>query len=228
MNITWLGQSTFVVSSSSGVTVLMDPAGPGTGYTPAPVPGVDLVTISHEHSDHNNTSLAAGQPQVIHGLAGNDWAKIDQVVKGVRVRAVGTYHDDTNGSQRGKNAVFILETDGLRLAHMGDLGHPLSEEQAKAIGDVDIVLIPVGGFYTIDGPTAARVLQQLSPRPKVVIPMHYRTPDLNASLAGRLGPVEDFTDALGGIASVVSAGHSISVRRDTLPSECTAMVMAYR
>jgi len=146
ITLTWWGQSTFVFKTSTGLNALLDPTGPGTGYKIPTLDGIDLVTTSHEHSDHNAVNLAAGSPLVLKGLAGNNWAKIDQTVKGVRVRTVGVYHDDSQGSKRGKNAIFVFDVDGLRLAHLGDLGHALSPEQVKDIGPVDVILIPVGGF----------------------------------------------------------------------------------
>jgi L-ascorbate metabolism protein UlaG (beta-lactamase superfamily) len=226
MSLTWLGQSTFVLTTNTGLKALLDPAGPGTGYTIATVAGVDLVTVSHEHSDHNDVGLASGSPAILRGLSGGDWTKIDQTVKGVRVRTIPTYHDDTQGSQRGKNAVFVFEMDGLRLAHLGDLGHLLTPEQIKAMGPVEAVLIPVGGFYTIDGRAAAQVVEQLNPR--VVIPMHYKTPDLTPSLAASLAPVDDFIAAMGSIATIAEVGQTITLERDKLPAGRTVMVMKYK
>lgn len=226
ISLTWYGQSTFALSASTGLQALLDPAGPGTGYKIPTLEGIDLVTVSHEHSDHNATNLASGNPLVLKGLAGADWAKIDQTVKGVRVRTVGVYHDDTQGSQRGKNAIFVFDVDGLRLAHLGDLGHTLSPDQVKEIGPVDVILIPVGGFFTIDGKQAAEVVSQLDP--KVVVPMHYKTPDLAASLAGRLAAVDDFIKALGNATTVTEVGHTITVERGKLPAGRTVMVMKYK
>jgi len=225
MNLTWLGHATFILSTSTGLTALLDPMGSGVGYALAPVQGVDLVTVSHEHSDHNNVSLAAGNPQVLRGLAGADWARVDVTVKGVRIRSVGTYHDDSQGSQRGKNAVFVFEMEGLRLAHLGDLGHALTPEQIKAIGPVEAILIPVGGFYTIDARTAATVVEQL--RPRVVVPMHYKTPDLTPSLAQNLAPVDNFIAALPG-AAVMQAEKTITLAAGRLPDRQTIMVMRYK
>jgi L-ascorbate metabolism protein UlaG (beta-lactamase superfamily) len=226
ITLTWYGQATFVLSASTGLKVLLDPTGPGTGYKIPKLEGIDLVTVSHEHSDHNDVSLAAGSPLVLRGLAGNDWAKIDQMVKGVRVRTVGVYHDDAQGSKRGKNAVFVFDVDGLRLAHLGDLGHPLSAEQIKDVGPVDVILIPVGGYYTIDAKTAVEVVNQLNP--KIVIPMHYQTPDLSASLAAVLAPADDFIKAIGNTATVSEVGQTVAIERGKLPAGRTIMVMQYK
>ena len=226
MTLTWFGQSTFVLKTSTGLNALLDPAGLGTGYDIPAQSGIDLVIMSHEHSDHNAVSLAAGSPTVLHGLAGNDWAKIDQTIKGVRVRTVGVYHDDTSGSQRGKNAIFVFDVDGLRLAHLGDLGHTLSPEQIKDIGPVDVILIPVGGYYTVDGKAATEVVNQLNP--KIVIPMHYKTADLSPSLAGVLAPVDDFIKAMGNTATVSEVGQTVTLERGKLPAGRTIMVMKYK
>lgn len=226
ITITWWGQSTFVLSFSTGLKALLDPTGSGTGYQIPTQSSIDLVTASHEHSDHNAANLASGSPLVLKGLAGNDWARIDQTVKGVRVRTVGTYHDGQNGTQRGKNAIFIFEVDGLRLAHLGDLGHTLSPEQVKEVGPVDIILIPVGGFYTIDAQAAAYVVTQLSP--KVIIPMHYKTADLSASLASVLAPVDNFTRAIGEKARIEEVSQTATIEKDRLPTQPTIWVMKYK
>jgi L-ascorbate metabolism protein UlaG (beta-lactamase superfamily) len=224
--LTWFGQSTFVLKTSSGLTALLDPMATNMGYTLTPVDGVDLVTISHEHTDHNNAALATGSPTVLRGLAGNDWAKIDQKIKNVRVYTVATYHDDTQGSARGKNAVFVFDLDGLRIVHLGDLGHKLSDDQIKQIGAVDALMIPVGGFFTVDGKGAAEVVGQL--KPKIVIPMHYKTPDLGASTAARLTDTEPFITALGTTAKVTQPGKVVTISSLKLPTELTVMVMGYK
>jgi L-ascorbate metabolism protein UlaG (beta-lactamase superfamily) len=185
-----------------------------------------LVTISHEHTDHNNAALATGSPTILRGLAANDWAKIDQKIKGVRVYTVPTYHDDKQGSARGKNAVFVFDLDGLRVVHLGDLGHPLSDDQVKQIGAVDVVMIPVGGFYTIDGKGAAEVVGQL--KPKIAIPMHYKTPDVSKSLADVLATVDGFTAALGASAKVTQPGKTVTISSLKLPTELTVMLMSYK
>lgn len=222
----WLGHPTFVLTTTTGLTALLDPMGAGVGYPLTPVNGVDLVTVSHEHFDHNNVALATGSPMILRGLAGNDWGKIDQTIKGVRVRTVATFHDEAQGGQRGKNAIFVFEIDGLKIAHLGDLGHKLSDDQVKAVGNVDVVMIPVGGYYTIDGKNAAQVVAQLNP--KVVIPMHYKTPALSASLAGVLATADDFVAAIGSTVKVTQTGQSITLSSTKMPSERTVMVMSYK
>ena len=225
ISLTWYGQSTFVLTASTGLKALLDPTGAGTGYKIPTLDGIDLITASHEHSDHNAVSLASGSPLVLRGLAGNDWAKIDQTVQGVRVRTVGVYHDDAQGSKRGKNAIFIFDVDGLRVAHLGDLGHTLTPDQIKAIGPVDVILIPVGGYYTIDAKAAVEVVGQLAP--KTAVPMHYKTPDLSASLANVLAPVDDFVKAIGDTASVSDVGQTVTIGRK-LPASRTIMVMKHK
>jgi len=226
VTVTWLGHPTFILKTSTGLAVLLDPMNDSVGYPLTPVAGMDLVTVSHEHADHNNLALATGSPQVLRGLAGNDWAKIDQTIKGVRVRTVQSYHDDTQGSQRGKNAIFVFEMDGLKIAHLGDLGHALNAEQVKAIGAVDVVMIPVGGFFTLDGKGAAEVITQLNP--KIIIPMHYKTPALGASLAGRLADLSALTNALGTSAQVTQTAQTITISSSKLPTTRTVMVMNYK
>ncbi|MCX7838478.1 MAG: MBL fold metallo-hydrolase [Anaerolineae bacterium] len=226
VTLTFLGHPTFILKTSTGLTALLDPMATTMGYTLTPISGVDLVTVSHEHADHNNVSLATGTPTILRGLAAGDWAKIDQTIKGVRVYTVPTYHDDSQGSARGKNAVFVFDVEGLRLAHLGDLGHKLNDDQVKQIGKVDVVMIPVGGFFTLDGKGAAEVVGQL--KPKIVIPMHYATPALNPATAQRLTDTAPFISALGASAKVTQAPQTITVSSLQLPTELTVMVMSYK
>ena len=226
VNLTWLGHPSFLLKTGTGLTVLLDPAPPVVGYPVAPMVGVDVVTVSHEHSDHNFIALASGSPQVLRGLAGNDWAKVDQTVKGVRIRTVNSYHDDTQGSARGKNAIFVYEMDGLKIAHLGDLGIKLTDDQIKQIGALDVVIIPVGGYYTIDGKVAAEVVAQLNP--KIVVPMHYKTPVLMADLGKVLSDAEGFISALGTSVQVERTAQTVTISSNNLPAKRTVYVMNYK
>jgi L-ascorbate metabolism protein UlaG (beta-lactamase superfamily) len=190
--VSWLGQSCFVLETTAGTRVVMDPIPKGLGYD---LPGglkADVVTISHEHQDHNNVGLLVNKPRILRGLTSDKkgWTKIDQKVKEVTIRSVGVYHDDAMGAERGLNTVFVFELGGLRIVHLGDLGHLLTDEQLSAIGSVDVLLIPVGGVFTIDGRQATRVVDQLRPR-LTVIPMHYKTDVLTIK---QLEGVDDFLE----------------------------------
>ena len=188
--LSWLGQSCFVLETSAGTRIVMDPIPKGLGYALPVGLKADAVTISHEHADHNNVGLLAGKPRILRGLTADKkgWSKIDDKVKEVAVHSVGVYHDGNRGADRGLNTVFLFEVGGVRIAHLGDLGHLLTDEQLSAIGSVDVVLVPVGGAFTIDARQATRVIDQLHPR-LIVIPMHYKTDVLQIK---ELAAVDDF------------------------------------
>lgn len=214
----WLGHSTVLLTSSGGTKVLMDPIPKGYGYDGPPLASVDVVTITHEHPDHTNVGLAEGSPEVLRGLSGGDWARIDEQIKDVNIRSVGTCHDGEDGVKRGKNAVFVFQTDGVRIAHLGDLGHVLSPEQAAAIGPVDVLLVPVGGFYTIDPLEATQVVEQLHPR--VVIPIHFKTEHLRPDWPG--GSVDGF---LSGKKVQRPGTSTYAFTSETLPKESTVVLL---
>ncbi|MHB8730276.1 MAG: MBL fold metallo-hydrolase [bacterium] len=219
MKITYLGHATFLIEGD-GTKVLIDPYGEKVGY-PIPSVDADAVLVSHEHDDHTNVAMAKGKPPVVRGLADGDWRKIvKEPVGKVSVSSVPTYHDDTQGSQRGRNTVFILETEGLRVVHLADLGHLLDDSQVKAIGHPDVVMIPVGGYYTIDAAQAKQVLDGLQPR--VVIPMHYKT-EVNAGW-----PIGDLNGFLGVIGQTKNVGHSVTVDRAKLPKTREVWVMSWK
>lgn len=169
----YFGQACFAIHVGD-TNILIDPVPAQMGYTTSTV-AADVVTISHEHFDHNAVEMAAGKPTILRGLTSNGkgWEPIDFSNKDVKITAFPAYHDDTKGSQRGLDAMFLFEMHGLRVLHTGDLGHRLSPEDVKKIGRVDVLLICVGGFYTIDADGATDVIKELKPR--VVIPMHFRT-----------------------------------------------------
>jgi L-ascorbate metabolism protein UlaG (beta-lactamase superfamily) len=190
LTLTWFGQSCFLIETAAGTRVVTDPIPKGIGYDLPAGLRADAVTISHEHPDHNNLALITGRPRVFRGLTADKkgWTKIDDKVKDITIRSVGTYHDDKRGAERGLNAVFVFESGGLRIAHLGDLGHTLDDDELSAIGSVDVVLVPVGGHFTIDAAQATRVIDQLRPR-LVIVPMHYRTA---ASTISQLATVDEF------------------------------------
>ena len=220
----WLGHAGFLLTSAQGTRILIDPPSAGIGYTIAPIDGVDAVLVTHEHSDHNNVGLATGSPLILRGLTSSGWNTIDQPVKDVRIYSASpdslVYHDNQQGAQRGRNTIFILEVDGLRIAHFGDLGHVLTPEIIQAMGAVDVVLIPVGGYYTIDATEATQVVGQLNPL--VVIPMHYKTPKMQANWPGT--GVEPFLEG-----KTVERPNStvIMLSRTTLPAQTTVVVLNY-
>ena len=188
VQLTWWGHSMFLLVAADGTRVLTDPYGE-VGYR-VPEPGelaADVVTLSHEHSDHNNVNLG-GDAELFRGLTADAWAAIDvSPSAALRITSVATFHDDSEGSERGRNAIFVYETGGLRIVHLGDFGQAmLTPEQIEAIGPVDVLLVPAGGVFTIDAVGATAVVEQLAPR--ITIPMHYKTEALTIGL----DPVDAF------------------------------------
>jgi L-ascorbate metabolism protein UlaG (beta-lactamase superfamily) len=188
--LTWYGQSCFLLESASGARILMDPVPTNLGYLPPADLRADAITISHDHPDHANVALLQGKPRVLRGLTADKkgWMRIDERVKDITVRSVGVYHDGKRGAENGLDTVFIFETGGVRIAHLGDLGHPLTDQQISAIGSVDVVLVPVGGGTTIDAQEATHVVDQIRPR-LMVIPMHYKTDVVTSK---DLAPIDPF------------------------------------
>lgn len=174
MQITWYGHSCFLLAAENGYAILTDPCGRETGYDLHDI-ACDAVTISHEHGDHNCLEIVAGKPEVIR-------APGEHMAGTIPVLGIPSYHDDRKGAHRGKNTVFLYEIDGLRILHLGDLGHMLPDETIEKIGDVDILFAPIGGVFTINAETATQLADRL--RAKVLIPMHYKTPALHFNIEG--------------------------------------------
>lgn len=170
MNIQYYGHSCFkIVTKPAGrgqedVTIFIDPFDKATGLRP-PQGNADLVLVTHDHHDHNNVEALRGNPRVID-IPG------EYSVSGINIVGVNSYHDNKNGAERGNNTFFILETEEMRICHLGDLGHDLDEKQLEKINGIDIIMIPVGGKYTIDGKKAVDIIKKMEP--KIVIPIHYK------------------------------------------------------
>lgn len=179
MRIEWLGHACFLLTGRDGLRLVTDPFNEQVGY-PVPRTKADIVTVSHDHFDHNATQFIGGSPVIVRGTG-------DQNVKGISIKGIPTFHDKSQGRERGPNTVYKIALDGITVCHLGDLGHTLTEDQLKTLGRVDVLLLPVGGTYTIDPQEAAEVVRQVNP--VVAIPMHYKTRYLNFPIQ----PVDKFT-----------------------------------
>lgn len=172
VTLEWFGHSTFQITSSKGTRVLTDPH--GAFDLPRPTLPQHIVTASHRHGRHSSVYMAPGTPVILHGLSpsGDDWQKVSTTIRDVSVYVVPAYHDKSRGMQRGKNAIFVFRIDDICIAHLGDLGHLLGPDQLKAMGKIDILLVPIaGGYFTVTPSEAKEVTKQVNP--KIAIPMHF-------------------------------------------------------
>ncbi len=186
MIITWQGQSCFKIQDKLGIdglTLTTDPFDKEIGLK-VPNFEADIVTVSHDHHDHNNVSSLRGNAFIINTAGEYDY-------KNILIQGIDSYHDDKKGEERGKNIIFRIEMDDLSLCHLGDLGHSLSDEQLSKLSGIDILFVPVGGKYTLDAKKAVEVVSQIEPR--IVIPMHYKIDGLKLDV----DPVDAFIKELG-------------------------------
>ncbi len=184
MKIKWFGHACFLITANNGTKIITDPYTSGGPIRYGEInESADVVLISHEHGDHNNEAAVKGNPVVIRSTGITE-------AKGIRFKGIAVFHDENNGSQRGKNTIFVFGLEGMNVCHLGDLGHKLSITELAEIGKVDILFVPVGGFYTIDGATASEVAANIAA--KVIIPMHYLTPKIDAARFGAITGPEGF------------------------------------
>lgn len=189
MDITYLGHSAFLLKTKDA-RVVIDPFNGAKLNMPFPKIEADIVTISHQHDDHNASDQVAGEPLILN-LPG-EYEK-----NGVRIYGFESYHDKTHGEERGNNTMFKFELDDMSVLHCGDLGHTLTNETLQEIGDIDIVFVPVGGIYTIDADEARQLVQKLEPH--IAIPMHYRNPALSPAIEkyAEMALVDSFLEKVG-------------------------------
>lgn len=182
MKIKYYGHSCFLLETDGGLRLLTDPY-TGIGYA-LPCVKAEVVVRSHDHFDHNYTEGVAGVREVIE--AAGEYRCGD-----VKIKGIPSFHDEAKGAKRGKNVIFRFEADGVTVCHMGDIGEPASAELAEAIGQTDILMLPVGGTYTVDARGALNYIEAI--RPKIVLPMHYKTNDCTLDIA----PVGEFLALFG-------------------------------
>jgi L-ascorbate metabolism protein UlaG (beta-lactamase superfamily) len=212
MILTWLGHSCFKLQDKvgpDGVTVVTDPYGKNFGLK-MPSCEANIVTVSHQHEDHNNVSALRGEPFIIDCAGEYD-------VKNILVEGIDSFHDNNEGKERGKNIIFRFEIEDISIVHLGDLGEALNDVQLEKLAGIDIVLIPVGGKYTIDAKKAVEVINQLEPR--IVVPMHYKVPGLKIE---GLDPVDKFIKELG---LTPSYEDKLKISKRDLPQEDRELVI---
>ena len=226
MTITWFGQSCFRIEvpirgrriedprsagpiGTKAVSILIDPFSPDIGLKPPKIKD-DLVLVTHEHYDHNNTEGAGPETFIIR--TPGEYEK-----NSIAVRGIHSYHDKTQGKERGPNTIYVIKAEDMILCHLGDLGQEkLDDKQVEEIGDVDILFVPVGGNYTINGKEAVEVISQIEP--KIVIPMHYKTKDRKVEMEGP----EKFVKELGLTPEKVE---KFKIAKKMLPTEELKLVM---
>jgi len=210
VKITWLGQSSFLLEDSKGRTLLTDPFDATLGYK-IYEGSPDIVTISHQHFDHNYTEKLKGNYKIIDKIG--IYNSYDIPIKGIP-----SYHDKNKGAKRGDNIIFTFRMDDYTLCHLGDLGHSLSNNNIDAIGIVDILFVPVGGNYTMDGKEASEVTKRINP--KIVIPMHYKTSQASLPLDG----VETF---LMYMKNALKIGSNTLVINDKIKESLSVKILNY-
>jgi len=212
MILTWLGHSCFKLQDkigADGVTVVTDPFGKQFGLK-LPNCEADIVTVSHDHEDHNNVAALRGNPFVVNCAGEYD-------VKNVLIEGIDSFHDESQGAERGRNLIFRLEIDDISVVHLGDLGKSLDNSQLEKLAGTDILLIPVGGKYTLDAKKAVEVIAQIEPR--IIVPMHYQTEDLKIE---GLDGIEKFIKEFG---LTPSYEEKLKISKKDLPQEDMELVI---
>jgi len=213
MQLKYLGHSSFLIKTKEA-KVVTDPFDPKAVGMKFPKQEADVVTFSHQHPDHNYEAGVSETALVV------DWAG-EYEKKGVRITGYQTYHDNEKGAQRGENTIYKIEADDISILHCGDLGHSLSDELVDEIGDVDILLIPVGGHYTIDAAEAVKIIHKIEP--SIVIPMHYNHKDLDQKTYKDLTGLDEFVAKYGSVPSETL--DLLTLKKEDIPEDTKLIVL---
>lgn len=212
MKIKWLGHSAFLLEESTGTRVVCDPYdGKIIGYD-MPKVSAEIVTVSHGHADHNNTVAVGGNPTILNRVGAYE-------AMGIHITSIKSYHDDRNGSLRSDNIIFKYRIDGVEICHLGDIGEECSIELSEAIGSCDILMIPVGGNFTIDAVTAKEYVDLLMP--DIVIPMHFKTKECEVDI----DKIDDFLDEFEDEQLVYIDGDEVEYDRADFEHEDTKVIV---
>ncbi len=213
MRIKWIGHSCFLIEGD-GVRIITDPYDERLPYRPPDYPA-EIVTVSHGHFDHNAVERVKGSPTVIQGAG-------EHTAHGITFIGIGSFHDEAQGTKRGDNTIFKFNLEGITLAHFGDFGERLTDSQAEALNDAEVIFIPVGGYFTI-GPDEAVEITKRLPKLKVVFPMHYKTDILGDDFP--IAPVENFTRKMQNVRKIGSS--EVSLTRESLPEPLEVWILDY-
>ena len=216
MKITWYGHAAFNITTEKGTKIIIDPYEPGS-FNGALSYGkikdeADIVITSHDHADHNYLKTIPGK--YLHVSKAGEYK-----IKDVAIKTIPTFHDPAEGKERGRNLISVIASSGLSLVHLGDIGHSLSAELLGKIGKVDILLLPVGGVYTINATEALAVMKAI--KPSVTIPMHYKTEKCGFPIA----PVENFTSNQKNVRVLKES--AVTISSDSLPKEMEIIVLQH-
>lgn len=211
MDITYLGHSSFKIVTKLA-TLVTDPFDASMVGLKFPKLEADIATLSHNHPDHNQIENLSGLHKTITNAG-------EYEIKGISIIGLQSFHDDKGGEERGNNVIYIYEAEGLRICHLGDLGHKLSDDLVTQIGTVDVLMVPVGGEYTLGPAEAAQVVGDIEPR--IVIPMHYKMEGMTAEF-DTLKPVEEFTKTIGLTPEVTQ---KLSLKADTLTDDIRLVIL---
>jgi len=210
MKIKWLGHASFIITADDGVRIITDPFGdyPGLSYKPIDE-AADIMVVTHKHGDHFGASIRGNPKQVSKpGL---------ERIGAIEFKGIGTYHDTVKGKDRGENTVFCFAVDGVRICHLGDLGHKLTDSDVSELGRVDVLMIPVGGYFTINAATAGEICEKVKPR--VVLPMHYSNEKCAFPIAG----VDEFLEGKPRVKKLDAT--EVEFRKGQLPEETEIIVL---
>lgn len=210
MEIEYNGHACFTINTSMGI-IVTDPFGEEIPY-PIKELRADIVTVSHEHFDHNAVKRVKGNPYIVRTTGEHKY-------KEILIRGFESFHDKNKGSQRGQNIIFTIEAENLRLCHLGDLGEVLDESQIKQMGDIDILFIPVGGFFTIEPEDAKILVEKI--KPKIVIPMHYKT---NYVKDWSIKPVDEFLKGISFPVKNINTNR-VEITKEDLPQSTEVYVL---
>jgi L-ascorbate metabolism protein UlaG (beta-lactamase superfamily) len=213
MDIVYFGHSSFKLRGKK-TTVVTDPFDPNTVGMKFPKTEADIVTISHHHDDHNALGQIGGSPFVVDGPG-------EYEIQGVEIIGIASFHDSEQGKKRGANTIFNIQIDGIHVVHLGDLGALLTEKEIEQMGTADILLIPVGGVYTITAKQATQLISEIEPA--IVIPMHYGRAELNQKIFGDLLPLSSFLALIG--QEGVTPQSKLTITKDKIPEQMQVIVL---
>jgi len=213
MDIVHLGHASFKIRGKKA-TLVTDPFDPEVVGFKFPKTEAEIVTVSHQHRDHNFVSAVSGDFVVVSGPG-------EYEIRGVKISGIPAFHDDKDGQVRGKNTIFRIEMDGITLVHLGDLGHKLNDQITEKLDAVDVLMIPVGGYYTIDPSLASQIITALEP--SIIIPMHYSTANMNKELAAKIADVSVFLKEIGKEKTVPMP--KLTVTKDRIGTEPEVFVL---